>query len=266
MDDTQSLPGFYRGPKVAEACRPFFLKRGHSRAILMVHGYTGSPADFRDFAGYYADGGYDVAVPLLPGHGSHIALLERQTFRELYIPIEPLYDYMSARYEEVHVLALSYGSILATRLAFARTLPTLTLLAPAFFLSISREKKIRWTRFLGLHKWFARLAKPRESDIDQSKKVVDYTYRHVALRPLVDLYEESARLRPRLKDLNIPVFHAHGDMDTTTPLHTNRTFLSQTLRDYHFHHVKGGIHVLPVDADALPLAGANMAWLEGQAR
>ena len=38
--------------------------------ILLVHGFTGSPASMRPWAEYLNQRGYTVKVPLLPGHGT----------------------------------------------------------------------------------------------------------------------------------------------------------------------------------------------------
>lgn len=260
------VPGFVRGDHIIPACRPFFLDNGNARAILMIHGFTGSPADYRIFAKIYARAGYDVAVPLLPGHGSHISYLERLSFRELYIPLEPVYDFLAKRYKEVHVLGLSYGAVLAVKLALKRKPPTLTLLAPAFYLSVEREKRIRWIKFLRLHRILSRLVKPKFPSAEPTLPVMphDYTYRHVALQPVVSLHDEAAKLRQRLPELAMPVYHAHGNHDGTTPIHTNQVALSAAISNYHFQRVEGGIHVLPIDNRRQELAANHLRWLEDQ--
>lgn len=258
------VPGFVRGDHIIPACRPFFLDHGHKRAILMIHGFTGSPADFRLFAKIYARSGFDVAVPLLPGHGSHISYLERLTFRELYIPLEPVYDFLAKKYDEVHVLGLSYGGVLASKLAMQRKPPTLTLFAPAFYLSVEREKRMRWIKFLRLHRLLSKLVKPKFPSAEPTLPVMlhDYTYRHVALQPVVSLHDEAGKLRERLPELRMPVYHAHGNRDGTTPIHSNRVALASKIRDYHFYEVEGGIHVLPIDVRRQELAAHHLAWLE----
>jgi carboxylesterase len=261
-----NVPGFLRGDHIVPACRPFFLDHGNREAVLMIHGFTGSPADFRIYAKIYARSGYDVAVPLLPGHGSHISYLERLTFRELYIPLEPVYDFLQKRYQKVHVLGLSYGAVLSTKLALARKPPTLTLFAPAFYLSVEREKRMRWIKFLRLHRLFNRLMKPKFPSAEPTIPVMphDYTYRHVALQPVVSLHDEAALLRKQLPALDMPVYHAHGDRDGTTPIHSNKVALSQVIRNYSFYRVEGGIHVLPIDDRRQELAADHLQWLEGQ--
>ena len=38
--------------------------------VLLVHGFTGSPASMRPFAHFLNEKGYQVSVPVIPGHAS----------------------------------------------------------------------------------------------------------------------------------------------------------------------------------------------------
>ena len=44
--------------------------KNKSVGVLLVHGYTGSPASMRPWAEYLNQRGFTVRVPLLPGHGT----------------------------------------------------------------------------------------------------------------------------------------------------------------------------------------------------
>ena len=48
---------------------PFFRKGG-DKAVLIIHGYLGSPYDVKYLAEKLSQNGYTVSVPLLPGHGT----------------------------------------------------------------------------------------------------------------------------------------------------------------------------------------------------
>ena len=43
---------------------------GRAIGVLLVHGFTGSPASMKPWARYLAEQGYAVEVPRLPGHGT----------------------------------------------------------------------------------------------------------------------------------------------------------------------------------------------------
>ena len=46
------------------------LTGDRSIGVLLLHGFTGSPASLRPWANHLAGHGYAVEVPLLPGHGT----------------------------------------------------------------------------------------------------------------------------------------------------------------------------------------------------
>ncbi len=50
---------------------------GRAIGVLLVHGFTGSPASMKPWAQALADQGYAVEVPLLPGHGTRWQDLNR---------------------------------------------------------------------------------------------------------------------------------------------------------------------------------------------
>ncbi len=259
------MPGFYRSPYTLPPCRPFIRKVDGAEDILFVHGFTGSPADFREYTKAYAEAGFDVYVPLIPGHGSHVCFLERLSGREMTIPFEPILTRLAARRRRVHLAGLSYGAILAAALSLQKAVASLSLFAPAFFLSRDREKGVRMVKRLGLEQVRGRVAKPGvKTDRGQSNGE-ELTYNDAPLRPAVDLYDLTAKIRQRLRQTTAPVFAVHGEDDLTAPFAANRDFLLQTLPDCAFVPLAGTGHVLPLEPGHLELAQRHIQWLKGLA-
>jgi len=59
------------GPEVNPECRSIVIDSGEraARSVVLLHGFTSCPAQFRAMAQAYARAGYNVVVPRLPGHG-----------------------------------------------------------------------------------------------------------------------------------------------------------------------------------------------------
>ena len=49
-----------------------FTLPGGSTAVLMIHGFTATPAQMRQLGGYLGEQGYTVRGMLLPGHGATV--------------------------------------------------------------------------------------------------------------------------------------------------------------------------------------------------
>ncbi len=257
------LPGLQIHPGIKPECRPFSLVKNHDRCIVFIHGFTGSPADFRQFANIYHNKGYDVFVPLVPGHGSHVSMLQDLTFRELFIPFVPLFKRLRRRYRQVHITGLSYGGVIAGTLVLAcPQADSLSLFAPAFFLTVDGEKKAGWVKKFGLHNLVGRISKSDLRGDPGERLPANFEYTDVPLKPAVSLHDQSERIRPRLKEITMPVFYAHGDADGTTPFISNRDLMMRLMPRAQFVHIKGGLHVLPTDPNAQYLAERHLQWLE----
>lgn len=93
------------------------LTGGRPVGVLLVHGYTGSPASMRPWAQALADRGYAVEVPLLPGHGTRWQDLNQVSWTEWYAEAEAAFDRLRQSCDAVVVGGLSMGGSVALRLA-----------------------------------------------------------------------------------------------------------------------------------------------------
>jgi carboxylesterase len=93
---------------------------GRSIGVLLVHGFTGSPASMKPWAQSLADRGYAVEVPLLPGHGTRWQDLNRVAWTDWYGEAEAAFDRLRADCDAVVVGGLSMGGSVVLRLAETR--------------------------------------------------------------------------------------------------------------------------------------------------
>lgn len=258
------IPGFYRHPGVKPQCEPFARLHGNKEVVAFFHGFTGTPHDFRSYVEAYEEAGFDVVVPLLPGHGSHVSHLERLTFRELYIPFEPINDYLRERYERVHLVGLSYGAVLTANLALNRKPDSISFLAPAFYLTKGTEKNMRFVRRFHIQKIKSRVAKSVTSG-NKNFRPHPYTYGHIPFQPATDLHARAEGIREQMREQEWEVYHAHGTVDATTDMAYNKQFLEGAFSDYTFYRVENGTHVLPLSAGSAELAQHHLQWLKRSA-
>jgi carboxylesterase len=92
---------------------------GGPLGILLVHGFTGSPASLRPAAEWFAQEGVTVLLPRLPGHGTHWEDLAGTSWEDWYGETERALVDISSRCADVTLFALSMGGALAVRLAAA---------------------------------------------------------------------------------------------------------------------------------------------------
>ena len=93
---------------------------GQRIGVLLVHGFTGSPASMVPWGRQLAATGLGVSVPRLPGHGTSWQELNRTRWADWAGEVDRAFEKLRANTDQVVVCGLSMGGGLALRLAADR--------------------------------------------------------------------------------------------------------------------------------------------------
>lgn len=100
---------------------PFFLPGSGPKAdtvVLLIHGFTGSPSEFRRLGYYLHDLGYTVKAVLLPGHGTTPEDMIRTGFRDWWRGVKEAFEALQeAGYTRIVPIGHSMGGLLSLKLA-----------------------------------------------------------------------------------------------------------------------------------------------------
>ena len=100
----------------SETLRLFAGKTG----VLMLHGFTGSPASIKPWALAMHERGLSVCVPRLAGHGTHWSELNKVSWQDWYESVEKEFLELKKTCDQVFVAGFSVGGALALRLSQIR--------------------------------------------------------------------------------------------------------------------------------------------------
>jgi carboxylesterase len=103
----------------SELSRPW-RARGHSNprgGLLLCHGFTGSPQSLRPWAEHHAALGWEVELPLLPGHARTEQDLAASTWQDWYGTVRQAALALAEEHGPIAVGGLSMGGNLALALA-----------------------------------------------------------------------------------------------------------------------------------------------------
>lgn len=135
------------------APKPFTFEGG-KRAVLLLHGFTGTTADVRMLGRFLQKEGYTCYAPLYRGHGIPPEELVQYSPEDWWRDVEAAYEHLQAEgYDEIAVCGLSLGGVFSLKLGFSKPLKGIvTMCAPVRpkteeaikkgFLKYSREYKL----------------------------------------------------------------------------------------------------------------------------
>lgn len=94
-----------------------FLLAGDRRGVLLIHGFTGTPAHMLPLGEALNKEGYTVLGVLLPGHGTVIEDMEKCRWSDWLRACRDAFNTLAKRCDDIYVAGLSMGGILTLILA-----------------------------------------------------------------------------------------------------------------------------------------------------
>jgi len=153
--------------------KPFTFESG-SRAILLLHGFTGHSADVRMLGRFLEKRGYTSHAPIYRGHGVAPEELLKSNPGQWWEDVQQALNHLKdLGYEEIAVAGLSLGGVLGLKLAYTEPLKAvIPMCAPMYF-----DNKTQLTKgFKHFAKEYKRLEGKKEKEIEEEvKELMDYS-------------------------------------------------------------------------------------------
>jgi carboxylesterase len=104
---------------ILPGCEPWSSPGGGPHGVLVLHGFTGNPVSMRPLAEVFADAGFAVELPRLPGHGTAVEDLAETGWDDWLTEADRGLMALQARVPDgnVVVAGLSMGGALTAALA-----------------------------------------------------------------------------------------------------------------------------------------------------
>ena len=165
------------------------------RAVLLLHGFNDTAQSMAYLGATLHARGWTVRAPLLPGHGSSLAMMATESRATRWrAAVLAEYDALRREYDSVMVVGQSMGGALAMLLAIDRPeLPALVLLAPY----VGMPHNLQW-RVAGA--WIARLVLPYLRSVGGETSIHDPLARAESLGPGIVTARTLTELRRVAED------------------------------------------------------------------
>lgn len=176
--------------------------------VLLCHGFPGAPGSLRAWADHLAGQGYQVRLPLLPGHGTHWSDANRTGFDDWLGAVTAELQDLTTRCRAVVVVGLSMGGTLTLRLAelYPTAMAGIVLVNPSV-MTLRKDAALlpllRWVlpAYPGI---IGSIAKPG---------VVEPGYRVIPVRAMYSLSRAWPVVRADLGRITAPTLLLHSRVD-----------------------------------------------------
>ena len=226
-----------------EGGNPFFMGGGSS-GVLLVHGFTGLPAELFLLGEFLNRQSFTVLCPRLAGHGTDENNLMRTTKDDWFNSVLDGFHILRGVCEKIFVVGHSMGGLLTLKLAAEKNLSKIvTLAAPIFIDDGLGLKNLPPKEFCGN----ACIIQPRRklNDVPQAANEVYKKTPLISVHELVALINDAKNFLPQV---TAPILIMHGEDDHTAQPRSARFIMDNVgSPDKKIITVPNSGHLLPLD-------------------
>ena len=233
-------------------------KNGHI-GVVLVHGFTGSPAAMRPWAEFLNARGYSVRVPLLPGHGTKPSDLNEVQWPEWPAKVKAEIAELQKQCSQVFVAGLSMGGGTTLHVAaeLGDELSGIILVNPMIHVrGISPTLAFAISRVV-------KFGKSVGNDIKR-KGVTEYSYDKMPYRGIHQLLTMLQLTRAALPSVKVPMQLFHSVDDHTLPV-SNTEIIMREVGSTTKSRIEllNSFHVATLDHDSELIFANSLTFIEG---
>jgi carboxylesterase len=247
---------------VMAGAEPFlFIGKTHPEVgCLLVHGFTGTPLEMRGLGEHLAGEGYTVLGVRLAGHATRLEDMARTRWTDWYASLRDGYAMLKTACEQVFVIGLSLGGILALILASRNPVAGVAAFATPYHLP--SDPRLRFVKILSLIKPFFPKGAPGWYDQDAYTRHVCYPADPT--RGYVELVKLISIMRLGLLKVSAPTLLIYSRQDPTVREgdgHMQAIFERLGSHDKTSFWIEGSGHVITCDAKRQEVYTATAAFI-----
>ena len=216
---------------------------GTEHALLLLHGFSSSPAVYRQIIPALTDSYDAVICPRLPGHGESIGAFSKAKASDWVTAAEESCDALTKEYQHVSVVGLSLGGVLACHLSQHFALHHLFLLAPAIALQLKPSLALKLAHVL---QWLGcKYVRNRAGNL-YSELYSELAYRKLPIITVIEILTLINNFHFVPPSCPTDLFLGRFDEVVNANL-VEKSFLN--IPNITIHWLANSAHVLPLDGD-----------------
>jgi len=238
-----------------KGAEPIFIDKKSKIGVLLLHGFTSTPDQFKELAVFLSDKGFSVFAPLISGHGTNPDDLIKTSAEDWKKSAEEAYLKLKQISPKIFIIGNSFGSNLGIWLLnnFSNEQAGIVTLGAPVFLRFHKILVFRLYAYGWLKKYYKKPARIYETDyIDLNDQV---TYPVIPTKSLRDFFRFIKKeTKPCLRKIKVPALICHSISDRV---------VRPKSATYIYEHIKSPfkkIYLFPSDAHTI-MSGEHKADL-----
>jgi carboxylesterase len=230
---------------IMPGAEPFSATNGPD-GVLVLHGFTGNPHSMRPLAEAFADAGFTVDLPLLPGHGTAVDDMLATRWTDWSEAAESAYNALAAHCDRTMVAGLSMGGTLSLWLASRH--PELSgvvvvnpLVEPPAEVFL---EMLRGTLEGGIDRMPGIGSDIAKADVPEG------AYAETPIEALLSLFEGVSGLVDRLGEIDVPLLLLSSRTDHVVPTSSGDLLVERYGGPVERVFLENSFHVATLDNDA----------------
>lgn len=239
---------------------PFFYL-GNETGILLIHGFTGSPAELEPLGIFLREQGYTVYAPLLAGHGTNPEELEKTIWQDWWRSVQKGYQRLEGlEMKKIFVVGHSMGGLFAFYLASQlRVDGVVSLCAPIWV----RDWRARFVRFIRFFMPYYRRSSVKEEHIE--RQIVPYD--RTPLKSIDQLNRVMRKVKREISQIDVPtlVIQSRND-ETILPKSANYIYDHVAAEEKRLSWYENSSHMITLDKERKQLFDEIEGFIQNHER
>jgi carboxylesterase len=191
-----------------------FINKNSKIGVLMLHGFTSTPKQFKELSIYLSERGFNVLAPLIAGHGTSAKDLMKTSPKDWTASAKNAYSKLKNISEKVFIVGNSFGSNLAFWVAkeLNNEPSGIIALGAPVFLRYHNFIKFRLFTYGRFKKYYHKPLRLYKADYTDMLDEVSYPMIPIKnLKEFIRFLEKETR--PNLYKIKIPILIASASKD-----------------------------------------------------
>ena len=191
-----------------------FIDKNSKIGVLMLHGFSSTPRQFKELSAYLAEKGFTVFAPLIAGHGTSPENLTKTSPKDWEESVKNAYLKLKSKSEKIFIIGNSFGSNLAFWLVKELDNEPVGIIAlgTPIFLRFHNFIKFRLFTYGRLKKYYHKPPRIYKADYTDMFDEVSYSVIPVkSLNEFINFLEQETI--PNLYKIKTPTLIANASID-----------------------------------------------------